>query len=315
MKKFFLLFLSFTAVSFASCLSSKSAVGDAKATPSSLAAGDAAVYTGLKRKVAIARFSNETKYAKGSFYDKNEDPLGRQAMEILHTKLGASNKFILLERNDLNLLYNEETQFSGGMTRKIGADYLILGSLTKYGRNNTGESGVFSRTKRQTVEAGVSIRLVDVSSGQIIYAEEASGSAETETSTVMGIGNSSSFDDTLSDKAISAAISQLVENIINNCMDRPWKSYFLSYDDDMILMAGGKKQGIRVGDTFVVLQRGKTVKNPQTGMTMELPGKEVGTVRVLQSGGTDEVNEWSLVELTGAVNRNNLDGYMIQEKK
>ena len=29
----------------------------------------------LKRKVAIARFSNETTYAKGVFYDKANDPL------------------------------------------------------------------------------------------------------------------------------------------------------------------------------------------------------------------------------------------------
>jgi hypothetical protein len=33
----------------------------------------------LKRKVAIARFSNETKYGQGWFYDKNEDRLGKQA--------------------------------------------------------------------------------------------------------------------------------------------------------------------------------------------------------------------------------------------
>ncbi len=30
----------------------------------------------LKRKVAIGRFSNETQYAKGIFYDKENDPMG-----------------------------------------------------------------------------------------------------------------------------------------------------------------------------------------------------------------------------------------------
>ena len=29
----------------------------------------------LKRKVAIGRFSNETQYAKGIFYDKENDPM------------------------------------------------------------------------------------------------------------------------------------------------------------------------------------------------------------------------------------------------
>ena len=44
-------------------------------------------YKGVKRKVAIARFSNETQYAKGLFYSKDNDPLGKQAVDILSTKL------------------------------------------------------------------------------------------------------------------------------------------------------------------------------------------------------------------------------------
>ena len=55
----------------------------------------------LKRKVAIARFSNETQYAKGVFYDKDNDPVGKQALDILSTKLASTNKFILLERQDM----------------------------------------------------------------------------------------------------------------------------------------------------------------------------------------------------------------------
>ena len=61
----------------------------------------------IKRKVAIGRFSNETQYAKGLFYDKENDPMRKQAMDILSTKLAASEKFILLERDDLSLLVEE----------------------------------------------------------------------------------------------------------------------------------------------------------------------------------------------------------------
>src|ERR1017187_6901731 len=55
----------------------------------------------LKRKVAIARFSNETKYGQGFFYDSNDDRLGKQAMDILSAKLTSTDKFIMLERVDL----------------------------------------------------------------------------------------------------------------------------------------------------------------------------------------------------------------------
>ncbi|MCR5745029.1 MAG: penicillin-binding protein activator LpoB, partial [Bacteroidales bacterium] len=33
----------------------------------------------IKRKVAIGRFTNETQYGKGIFYDKENDPMRKQA--------------------------------------------------------------------------------------------------------------------------------------------------------------------------------------------------------------------------------------------
>ncbi len=119
----------------------------------------------------------------------------------------------------------------------------------------------------------------------------------------------------MSDKAIDAAISKLVENIINNCMDRPWKSYFLSFDSDAVIISGGASQGIKAGDKFDVVKRGKRVENPQTGMIVELPGTKVGTVEVLQTGGEDKNNEWSLVQVYASVDSSNLDSYIIQEAK
>ncbi|HBG40377.1 MAG TPA: penicillin-binding protein activator LpoB [Porphyromonadaceae bacterium] len=268
----------------------------------------------LKRKVAIARFSNETQYAKGIFYDKDNDPLGKQAVDILSTKLASTNKFILLERQDMDKILEELKIAGTEAPQKVGADYLIIGSVTEFGRKNVGDVNVFSRSKTQTVQAGVNIRLVDVSTGQIIYSEEAKGEAETTNKTVMGFGERADYDATLADKAISAAISKLVENIVNNCMDRPWKSYFLVYDTDGILISGGKSQGLRVGDIYEVVQKGKTVTNPQTGMSMELPGKTVGKVEVNSLGGETSDNEFAIVSfIEGSIDQANLTNYYIKQ--
>lgn len=253
----------------------------------------------IKRKVAIGRFSNETQYAKGIFYDKENDPIGKQALDILSAKLAASDKFILLERGDLATLL-EENKKNGTSLSTIGADYMIIGSVTQFGRKNTGKSGVFSTTKTQTVEAAVSIRLVDVASGLIIYSDEAKGSAELTTKTTMGVGGKADYDATLSDKAISEAIGQLVENIINKCTDKPWRTYFLTYDSDAVIIAGGASQGLAPGDTFDVMSKGKKVKNPQTGIEIELPGKKLGTVTVVSSGGDTPETEYSIVTYTGS---------------
>ena len=273
----------------------------------------------IKRKVAIGRFSNETQYAKGVFYDKENDPMGKQALDILSAKLAASGKFLLLERSDLAQLLEEAKKSENGESglQSIGADYLIIGSITEFGRKNTGKEGVFTSTKMQTVEAGVAIRLVDVSTGLIVYSDEAKGQAQITTRSTLGVGGRADFDATLSDKAISEAIGQLVENIINKCTDKPWRTFFLTYDTDAQMIAGGASQGVKEGDTFAVKTRGKKVKNPQSGMMIELPGKQVGTVTVTATGGDTPETEYSFVEYNGTtpIDASKLNTYYIEEIK
>ncbi len=271
---------------------------------------------GVKRKVAIGRFSNETQYAKGLYYDKSNDPMGKQALDILSAKLAASNKFLLLERNDLAALL-EESGNSDNKLSTIGADYMIIGSITEFGRKNVGKTGVFTTSKTQMVEAAVAIRLVDVSTGLIIYSDEAKGAAELTSKTTMGVGGRADYDATLSDKAISEAIGQLVENIINKCTDKPWRTYFLAYDNDAVLIAGGESQGLVAGDVFCVKTKGKSVKNPQTGLLVELPGKVIGDVKIVSTGGDTPETEYSFVtaDLSENIDVDKLDNYYIEEIK
>lgn len=266
----------------------------------------------IKRKVAIGRFSNETQYGKGMFYDRDNDPMQKQATDFLMAKLKQSGKFILLERSDFDAL----TQEKGDAMKKIDADYLIIGSITKYGRKTEGQQKVFSSSKTQTVEAGVSIRIVDATTGLVIYSEEAEGYAETTSKEVLGVGGKTGFDATLSDKAISAAISQLVENIIKKCTDQPWRSYILTIEDDNYIISGGASQGLAVGDVFNVYLRGKVVKNPQSGVDVELPGKMIGKVTVQMSVGDTPETEISFCTYEGEKldEENLLTKYYISDK-
>ena len=265
----------------------------------------------IKRKVAIGRFTNETQYGKGLFYDKENDPMRKQALDILSSKLAQSGKFILLEREDLDVLVKE----AGDSMNKIGADYIILGSITEFGRKNEGHEQVFSSTKTQTVEAGVSIRLVETATGLIIYSDEAKGYAETTSKQTLGIGGTAGFDATLSDKAISAALSQLVENIINKCMDKPWRSYILAEDSGSYIIAGGTTQGLAAGDKFNVYKKGRKVKNPQTGMEIELPGTLIGVVTVQMCIGDTPETEISFCTYNGEdLDEEHLDSYYILDE-
>ena len=151
--------------------------------------------------------------------------------------------------------------------------------------------------------------------GLIIYSDEAKGYAETTTKQTLGIGGTAGFDATLSDKAISAALSQLVENIINKCMDKPWRSYLLAEDAGSYIISGGLAQGIAVGDKFNVYKKGRKVKNPQTGMEIELPGTLIGVVTVQTMLGDTPETEISFCSYSGQdIDENHLDDYYILDE-
>ncbi len=267
----------------------------------------------LKRKVAIARFTNETKYGQSFFFDKDKDLIGKQAMDILSARLAATDKFILLERTDLEKI-DRELKIGGLSNLNIQADYLIVGSVSEFGRKETGEVGVFSRTKRQTTYAKVNVRLIDIYTGQIIYSEEGEGEAFAEAGTVLGVGGRAGYDATLNDKAISAAISKLVNKVVENLLEKPWRSYILSYQDGNYVFAGGKSQWVKEGDRFAVYQRGNRVLNPQTNMQIELPGKLIGTVKVQTTAGADPKNEISLCSIeSGTIPTTGFETIYLQE--
>lgn len=253
--------------------------------------------SGLKRKVAIARFTNETRYGQSFFVDKNNDKIGKQAMDILSTKLFQSGKFIMLERADLSKV-DKELKMGHRAKLDNSADYLILGSITEFGRKETSDVGVFSRVKTQEAFAKVHIRIVDVSTGLIIYSEEGKGTSFSEEGTVMGVGGKAGYNGQLNDKAIDAAISDLTSNIIENMLDKPWKGYILGYEDGNLITSGGKSQNINIGDKFDVYKKGKQVKNPQTNMMISLPGKKIAAIEIVATMGNTPDTEVSLATIS-----------------
>ena len=295
---------------------------------------------GLKRVVAIARFSDETKRGNSFLLDKNNNRIGKQASDILNARLTDSGKFIVLERTDAALI-DEEVQPGLGngvieTTEKDGkkttvfasqkslqnkdslsprADYLIIGSISEYGRATTSDVGIFSRNKIQKAKVTVNIRLVNTKTKQIIFSQEATGEATSEASRTFGVGKTAGYDAQLDDNALSAAISKLVSNVMENLLDAPWQAYLLAEDNGVYFLSGGKEQGIKKSDTFDVLAKGKQVKNPQTGLFVELPGRKVAEIQIIDFAGKGE-NALSLASvISGNINKARLTEYVVREKE
>jgi curli biogenesis system outer membrane secretion channel CsgG len=267
-----------------------------------------------KRKVAIGRFSNESRYGRALLVDQDLDPLGKQASDVLVTELERSNRFLVFERPDIEKIAREQSLEGKG--ELVGVDALILGSITEFGRVTEGKSGFLSSTKRQTVRAAVNLRLVEISTGRVFFSADGVGEAINESGEVAGFGSKAAYDATLNEKAIHAAINEVIEELVTELAARPWRTTILDVQGGAIYVSGGPRQGLQVGDELVVMRAGKTVKSGQTGMPIELPGTEVGRLTVTSQFGSDEVNEGSACTLkSGAVKAAEIENLYIVESE
>ncbi|WP_434939797.1 CsgG/HfaB family protein [Shewanella sp. HL-SH8] len=269
--------------------------------------------TFLKRKIAIARFSNETQAANSFLVNDAGNRIGKQAADILSARLADTNQFIMFERLDQNEV-NSESILKGINESGVSVDYLIVGSVSEFGRSVESTTGLFSRSKMQKAYAKVNVRLVDVETGRIVSSVEGAGEAVTETQKSFGAGTSAAYDQSLTDKALSQAISQMISNLVENMIAKPWQSFFLSNEDGTLIISGGEAQGLSTGLELMVYQKGKQVKNPQTGGLISLPGKQIGKVQVLSTYGTDEFEQISFVSLIEGNIGDDLSQYYLSDQ-
>ena len=267
----------------------------------------------LKRKVGIARFSNETVSGTSFLVDNSGDRLGKQAADILSARLTETGKFLMFERMDADNVTAEQ-MLAGLKEEGVAIDYLIVGSVSEFGLSTQSESGVFQRKKTQRAYAKVNVRLIDVETGRIIFATEGAGEATSEAKKTFGAGTSAGYDQSLTDKSMSAAISQLISNLVENMTNKPWKSYLLAVQDGDYVISGGPSQGLAPGKQLVVYENGRVVENPQTGAKVSLPGKRVATIEVLTSFGEDEFNEISMVSVVSGSISKSLENYYVSDK-
>ncbi len=244
----------------------------------------------LKRKIALGRITNETRYGQSLLRNDAGDPLGKQVTDMLSKSLSESGAYLVFERPDIALLQSE-SELTGQTLDLVGVDALVIGSLTEFGRKTVGKSGFVSSTKKQVAFAKIDLRLVDAKTGLVFYSTSGAGEASIEAGSTFGFGSRAGYDGTINDAAIRQAVSESVNGLANGLKDRPWETVILSVEGEQVYVSGGKRQGISPGMVFSVQTAGKQVKSRQTGFTVQLPGKEVAKLKIDALFGDSEANE------------------------
>ena len=252
----------------------------------------------LKRKIAILRFTNISHYGKSFLSDSNDDPLAQQAADMLTARLVETGKFMVFERSASEALQKEMAASGGRSATPTGVDAVVIGSITEFGRKVDGTAGFLNSSMRQTASATVEVRLVDVRTGQAFFSGKGSGVSATTAKEVAGFGSRAGYDATLNDKAISAAISDLINNVVAKLEERRWSSDVLQLrPGGGVVISGGPAQGLTVGQHFSVETRGETITSGQTGLPITLPGERVGEIEIMSFFGDQPDAQGAIAKL------------------
>lgn len=149
------------------------------------------------------------------------------AQDVFVTELVKSGKFRVVEREQLEALMREKGLTLSGdvdpstavkVGKLLGVNYLLTGAVTEYGVTDKSAHGRsvgrlpgFSAGKRSFV-AALNARLIDTSTGEIVWADEASAEESSVKVNVGGFGGGVD-DDRMFDKVMKPCIQKLTASL------------------------------------------------------------------------------------------------------
>jgi curli biogenesis system outer membrane secretion channel CsgG len=293
----------------------------------SLAAGAGAQE---KRRVAVMDFDYATVKSGLSAEFGTTDDIGKGIADLLVDRLVNGGVYSVIERKDLDKIVAEQN-FSNSdradansaakIGRILGVDAIIVGSITQFGRDDksvgvggsaigglASRYGLGSAGRRQSkAVVGISARLVNTSTGEIIVASSAKGESKRSGTTLLGSGGSSNesgsgglnmhgsnFANTIIGEAVGEAVTAVVQQMQASALKLPAKvtavdGLVADATGDTLVLNIGSKAGVKVGDKLIVSRVGREIRDPGTGKVIRRMEDTLGEVAIT------EVDELSAV--------------------
>jgi len=181
-------------------------------------------YSGPRTPIAVGKFNNRSDFMRGIFSD-GVDRLGGQAKTVLITHLQQTNRFTVLDRDNMSEAQREATIKNQKQSIK-GADYLITGDITEFGRKEVGDQqlfGILGRGKSQVAYAKVSLNIVNIADSQVVYSTQGAGEYALSSREIVGFGGTSGYDATLNGKVIDLAMREAINNLVRAIDSGQWQ--------------------------------------------------------------------------------------------
>lgn len=255
-------------------------------------------YAGIKHAIGVVDFSIGPNC---SFEDSNADNM----RAMLESALFATNRFVIVERGNLDAVMNEQDLASSkraakstgvAQTGKIrSARYLATALITEASANTSGDSGGvrikgFSIGGSSAKSAIVLVvKLVDTTSSEVVASERIRGEAG-KAGLNLGYsghgwgGEVGTFAKTPMGEAAQDCINQAVKFIAAKMESYPVEGNVVSATEQAIIVNLGENYGIRAGQNFVIRRKGEQLTDPETGEILgSSDGETLGVIEVVST--------------------------------
>lgn len=173
-----------------------------------------------RQRLAVVDFADKTGYGQGR--------IGTAAADILINYLVESKQFRVIERTQIQKVLAEHKLEQSGLTDtatavKIGkllnVRFLAYGVVTNFGMREEASDVILYQQKEQIAECAVTVRLIDVETGEILLSRMGDGKATREVRGSLGLGGRMSYDETLAGDSLRAAIAKFVDTMIESAYE------------------------------------------------------------------------------------------------
>ena len=175
----------------------------------------AAPYTGARLPVSVGKFDNRSSFMRGVFSD-GVDRLGSQAKTTLVSHLQQSQRFLVLDRDNMSEI-SQEAKLQGVSQTLRGASYVVTGDISEFGRKEVGDHqlfGIMGRGKKQVAYAKITLNVVNTLTSEVVFSSRGAGEYELSNREVLGFGGTAGYDATLNGKVLDLAMREAVDTLV-----------------------------------------------------------------------------------------------------
>lgn len=271
-----------------------------------------------KRRIAVLDFEFSTTGLTGSQFSVfGVGGPSKGVSDLITNSLVKDGTYTIIERSRIDQILKEQNLGASGrieaataaqIGRALGADVLIIGSVTRFNLESNTSGGSFlgfgSTTTSSVAEVKLTARFVSTTTGEIVAVAEGEGKADQSDSSVSigglgGGGSTTSNTDKLLSSAAEKAVSQIVTQLSGAAPKLAALPAVLpnvtalvaDVTGNLVTINKGGRDGFTVGMIVSVERLVKQVKDPVTGKVLRSISNSVGRVQLTEVDGSSAVGK------------------------